>query len=141
VSLPGNARSLVLLAAGILLLLASTRSEFAYVRVFAVVLLVAAGAGIGIAAGVTRRSGQPDRTRSGVFHWVGCTLAVLLVAPALAALAVALSRGSMPAPDWMQNFADGIVALVLLAAAVASLAIAVRAIRSCGHAEPGAKAP
>lgn len=147
--------STILLVAGLIFLLLAELGGMAQLRVFAVLLLLAGAAGMGVLAGCASPEAPAVWAAMGLLRSSKTVIAVLLLAPTLIPLALAMLQapmqilmpGAPSAPDanavwhggW--NVAGALTASLLLAAAATSLAVALRAMRAASPGEKSGDAP
>jgi hypothetical protein len=138
---------IILLIAGLVFFLLAELGSMAQLRVFAVLLLIAGAAGMGMLAGSAPPGTRAERTLVGVIRSSAAVIAVMLAAPMLAVLVLSLLQALLPAASSAQHAGGGwrvaatLAATLLLAAAAAALVVALRTIGAASPGEKPAEAP
>jgi hypothetical protein len=126
----------ILLITGLILLLLAEFAGMAQIRVLAVLLLLTGAAGVGLLAGRQPSGSRAELAMVGLLRPAAGVIAIALMAPTLAVLAMSLLQILVPGirldsgagHKW--GAAGGGIALLLLAVAVLALGVAIRAMRT-----------
>lgn len=143
----------ILLVTGLIFFVLAELGGMAQLRVFAVLLLIAGAAGMGVLAGGAPPSRLAARA-AGLLRSSAAVIVLLLLAPTFISLALAVLQALVHLPmPWASSSSDAntvwhggwsiagaLTASLLLAAAATALAVALRAMRAASHGEKPSEA-